>query len=285
MPSSASIERPGKTAAAKVPEPLHTRLELRFGLFGTPVRVTLLYWVASAALGIRYYADPEMATIGWFFLWLAMVLVSVLVHELGHVLVGRLFGMRGQVVLSGLGGLTLGIDELPRRWQRILVLLGGPLAGALIVAGVWGFTFLPPPPAAWGPETALAIGVAAKGLLAVNVFWTAINLVPLWPLDGGRVACEIGEGLFGTGGTKAALVLCLATTLLCTLLATALLSLHLGLRFAVPLHVPEWLRETQMARLWHLQYGLLILYCYLLWIRTFRALWPDAQDREMAARS
>ncbi len=285
MPSSATIEPPGKTAALKVPEPLPTRLELHFRLFGTPVRVGLLYWVASAALGVLYYADPEMATMGWFACWMAAVLASVLFHELGHVLAGRLFGLRGQVVLSWLGGLTTGIDELPRRRQRILVLLGGPLAGALVVAGVWGFTFLPPPPAAWGPDAAFVIAVAAKWLLVVNVFWTTVNLLPLWPLDGGRVACEIGEALFGPRGVKAALVVCLATVVLLTVLVTATLTLHLNVPFEVPLRVPEWVRRTEVSRLWHLECGFFIFYCYLLWVRTIGALWPHAKDREMDARS
>jgi stage IV sporulation protein FB len=274
----------------KVQEPLHARLELRLHLFGAPLRIGPAFWPAAAAFGVIYYADPEIVNfprvafwLAAFAFWLAAVLASLLVHELGHVLMGRLFGMRGQVVLSGLGGLTLGIDELPRRWQRIGVLLGGPLASGLLVAGICGLTFLPPTPAAWGPHAALAIGFAEKWLLDANVFWTAVNLLPLWPLDGGRVACEIGEGLFGPRGAKVALVLSLATTVLLTFLATALLSTFLNIPFDVPFRVPEWIRKTQTARLWHIECGVLILYCYLLWIRTFRALWPEAKDRESDA--
>ncbi len=265
----------------KVQEPLHTRLELRFRLLGLPGRISLLFWIAAAALGVRYYADPEIASFGWFAFWMAAVLASVLFHELGHVLVGRLSGLRGQVVLHELGGLTMGVDDLPRRWQRVGVLLAGPLAGALVVAGIWGLTYLPLPD--WSAQTRTAVAIGVKILLVINVFWTAVNLLPLWPLDGGRVACEIGEGLFGPRGAKAALVLCLATTVLLTLVATALLSLHLNVRFDVPLHLPEWLRETEMSRLWHLQYGFLIFYCYLLWVRTFRALWPETKDHQTDA--
>jgi stage IV sporulation protein FB len=265
----------------KVQEPLHTRLELRLRLFGTPVRISLLFWLAAALLGVRYYADPEIASVAWFAFWMAAVLASVLIHELGHILAGRLFGMHGQVVLHELGSMTLGVDELPHRWQRILVLLAGPLAGALIVAGVWALTYLPLP--AWSAETRTAIAIAAKMVLVVNVFWTSINLLPLWPLDGGRVACEIGEGLFGSPGVTAALILCLADTVLLTLLAVTLLSLHLNVRFAVPLHVPEWIRETELSRLWHLEYGSLLLGCYLLWLRTFRALWGATKDGESDA--
>jgi membrane-associated protease RseP (regulator of RpoE activity) len=259
----------------KVHEPLHTRLELRFRLFGVPVRVGVLFWLSCAVLGVPYYADPELGTIGWFAFWVVAVLFSVLVHELGHVLAGRLFGMRGQVVLYGLGGLTLGIDELPRRWQRVAVLLAGPLAGVLVLAGVWGLTFLPP---AANPHTAIAVGIAAKWLLYINLFWTSVNLLPLWPLDGGRVICEVGEGLFGRRGLTAALLVCLGATALLTLVWTVFLSAQLNAPFAVPLQVVEWLRFTQTSRLWLLEYGYLIVLCYLLWVRTFRALWPEPAD-------
>ena len=258
----------------RVQEPLHTRLELRLRLLGVPVRVGLLFWLSSAALGVRHYADPETGNFAWFAFWMAAVLASVLLHELGHVLVGRLLGMRGQIVLYGLGGLTLGIDDLPRRWQRIVVLLGGPLVGLLMVAGVWGLTCLPLP-AAWDTETLQTIGNGTEMVFLINFYWTIFNLLPLWPLDGGRLACEIGEGLLGPRGSKVALVLCLATTALLTLMGAVLLTWRLNVRFDVPRHVEEWLRNAQLYRLWLLQDGFFVLFCYLLWIRTFRALWPQ----------
>jgi stage IV sporulation protein FB len=263
----------------KVQEPLHAHLELRFRLFGVPVRIGLLFWIVSALLGAPFYADPELGTVTWFAMWMVLVLGSVLVQELGHALVGRLFGMHGEVVLSGLGGMTMGVDDLPRRWQRIVVLLARPLVGIVVLAVLWGLLLLPPP-AFLGPEMAVGMALAAKWLLQINLFWTALNLVPLWPLGGGRIACEIGEGLFGKRGVIAALVLCLATIALLTFLWTAFLSAQLHVPFAVPYQVGEWIRYTQTSRLWLLEYSFLIFLCYLLWIRTFRALWPEKPDLE-----
>ena len=109
-----------------VPEPSQSRYDLAWRMCGVPVRITPLFWAASVLLGLRYYLDPEKGSLGYFAFWMAAVLASVLAHQFGQVLVGRLFGMRGEVVLFGLGGRTLGLAGLQRRWQRVVVLLAGP---------------------------------------------------------------------------------------------------------------------------------------------------------------
>src|SRR5271165_6907136 len=124
-------------------ESRQNRFDLHCRLAGVPVRVTPLFWLSSAILGIRYYADPEGGSLGYFLFWMMAVLASVLLHEMGHVVACRLFGVRPEVVLSGLGGVTLGIEELKRRSQRLVILLAGPAMGFLVVAGIWGLTFIP----------------------------------------------------------------------------------------------------------------------------------------------
>ena len=195
----------------KTPEPQETRFDLHGLLFGVPIRIRPLFWVSSALLGIRYYSDPDGGGAGYFAFWMLAALVSVLLHEYGHVLVGRIFGLRGGIVLGGLGGQTTGLDTLPRRWQRVLVLLAGPVVGLLILAGIWGITAFPFPEALLGgAATAVATGLDMVGRL--NAYWALLNLLPLWPLDGGRIACELGEGLLGRRGVAAALWLCIADT-------------------------------------------------------------------------
>ena len=51
---------------------------------------------------------------------------------------GRLFGYRGQIVLTGMGGAAVGDYDRARRWQRIAIALGGPAAGFLL----WYLTYL-----------------------------------------------------------------------------------------------------------------------------------------------
>jgi stage IV sporulation protein FB len=248
----------------KTPEPQHTRFDLHGLLFGVPIRIQPLFWVSSALLGIRYYSDPEGGGVGYFAFWMLAALGSVLLHEYGHVLVGRFFGLRGGIVLGGLGGQTTGLDTLPRRWQRVIVLLAGPLVQLLILAGLWAITAVPFPEALGGWATAVATAVAMVGRL--NAYWALLNLLPLWPLDGGRIACELGEGLLGRRGVAAALWLCLAATAA----LSVLLVLDLSWRLEFLRYDPRYVLNLQ-------QFGVLLLFCFLLWIRSFRALWETSE--------
>jgi stage IV sporulation protein FB len=252
--------------AMKHLEPQHNRFDLRCRLAGVGVRVTPLFWLSSAILGIRYLADPNGGSLGYFLFWMTAVLVSVLLHELGHVLACRLFGLQPEVVLSGLGGVTLGIDELKRPWQRLVTLLAGPAMGFLIVAGIWGITFIPFPQVLrdWGWDTSIATGIAI--LLWINLYWSVLNVVPLWPLDGGRMACEIGEGLFGRKGRVAGVVLSIITAGLLAVGLVIQLSWHL--RFP---YDPRYLLYLE-------QFIVLLMYAFLLWLRGFRELWPDQAE-------
>ena len=83
----------------------------------------------------------------------AMVLVSILVHELGHAIVGRRMGLRPLgILLHGFGGLCR-YDRAPRGLQGALVSVAGPAAGLLLgaMAGVVWLTQGPVLPdwAAW----------------------------------------------------------------------------------------------------------------------------------------
>jgi stage IV sporulation protein FB len=256
----------------KVPEPGHTRFDLRWRLGGVPVRINPLFWLAAALLGLKYYLDPEAGGPGYFLFWMAAALLSVLAHQFGQVLAGRLFGLRGEVVLFGLGGRTLGIDDLPRRRQRVLVLLAGPLVNGLIVAAVLGLTYTPFPTVFldWGWAPAIATGAAI--LVRINLYWALLNLVPLWPLDGGRSACAIGEGLLGRRGLGAALGL--------SLILAGGLGVWVTLEMSREISRHEQSPFDQRYVLHLTEFTILLLFCFLLWMLSFRALWPAEPDNK-----
>jgi Zn-dependent protease len=170
-------------------------------MFGTPVRVHPMFWLLTVLLGWPYMADFG---IGYLAIWVVVVFVSILLHEFGHVLTGRLFGADSRVVLYTFGGLAIGSLDLRRRWQRILVSLAGPGAQLLLAAAVWwGFLPLvrPPQHAAWkGP-----VVETIQMVLEVNIYWPLLNLLPIWPLDGGKVVRELCEAAFGRIGVSVSL--------------------------------------------------------------------------------
>ena len=97
-------------------EPQPSQYDWHFRVFGFPTRVTWLFWAVSAALGYQSamnvqfeYAQQgvnvQLALL--LAVWVGVVFVSILVHELGHALAFRYFGIHCQIVLYQMGGLAI----------------------------------------------------------------------------------------------------------------------------------------------------------------------------------
>ena len=158
-----------------------TPYDLRFRLFGVNVRVHPMFWLISVLFNLDSVQNGRFAELG---VWIVCLFVSILVHEMGHVLTGRLFGSYGDIVLYGMGGLAMGSTQgLTKRWQRILVLLMGPGAGFILFAAVLLGVLL----ADFRQLPRLA-QVAVFDLIGINLFWGVVNLLPVWPLDGGQIS-------------------------------------------------------------------------------------------------
>lgn len=200
-------------------EPQNTPYDLRWRMFGIPVRVQPFFWIIAALLTwspLIGYGLP------WVLLGIGCVFLSILLHEMGHVLMGRLFGSWGYIVLYGMGGLAVGSNDLQKRWQRILVSFAGPLAQLLLFAGLMGMLFLRPinlPPTERGfphpLETVIEI------LLYINLIWPLLNLLPIWPLDGGQICRELCEGLMRQRGLVVSLQISLGVSVLLLLQSIA----------------------------------------------------------------
>jgi membrane-associated protease RseP (regulator of RpoE activity) len=197
-------------------EPPETPYDLRWQMFGVRVRVHPFFWLASALLGWSWYnvGGPLL-----LLLWIGVVFASILIHEFGHVLTGWYFGSKGQVVLYMFGGLAVGSTRLSQRWQRVAVTLAGPFAQLLLLAIVFGvlvatendlaevlryYLFGGARPFLLNPTSPYLV----DGLLMiafVNFFWPILNLLPIFPLDGGQVTREVCEGVSPHEGTRFAL--------------------------------------------------------------------------------
>ena len=116
-------------------EPPRTRGDIHFVLFGFPVRIHPLFWLMALILGYNSPGAKEIAA------WVAAVLISILVHELGHALVLRAYGVRPSITLHGLGGVTssnTGQAFAPqlRTLEEVVISAAGPAAGFLLAAAV-----------------------------------------------------------------------------------------------------------------------------------------------------
>ena len=183
-------------------EPQQTRYDLHFDLFGTPVRVHPLFWVLTAILG--WSALDNENPLMHLFVWVVAVFLSILLHEFGHIWMGRAFGSDGYIVLYSFGGLAVGSNDVRSRWQRILVSLAGPAIQLALWGAMFGAIYL----VGWKwvhaqPELAQFFIIE---MLFINLFWPLLNLLPIWPLDGGQICREVCKIFSPRGGLQASLV-------------------------------------------------------------------------------
>lgn len=176
----------------------NTPYDLRFSLGGIPVRVHPLFWLFTLVLGMNM-PDPRDI----FLIWLPVVFVSILVHELGHAAMSRAFGWRSHIVLYSFGGLAYHDPHRHDPRKEMMISLAGPGAGfalaALVVVVMRAtghpihFTFGLPRIVRWNfaelPNH--MADTAVESLLFVNIWWGLVNLLPVLPLDGGRFTSEL----------------------------------------------------------------------------------------------
>jgi membrane-associated protease RseP (regulator of RpoE activity) len=178
-------------------EPGTTRWDLTFSVRGIPVRIHPLFWLVTLILG--FVGSPTVIGV---VLWVAAVLVSILVHELGHAFAARAHGWPPRVILYGMGGLAAYVPTRNTIGSRIAIAAAGPgagfLLGGLVLAGILlgghsaGIPGLPIG-VGDGPPIGGRLGLFANDLLFVNILWGLINLAPIQPLDGGTIAAAALE--------------------------------------------------------------------------------------------
>lgn len=166
---------------------------LRFSLFGFPVCVHPSFLFIAVLIGL---GSPGVS-LGIVVVWTTVVLVSVLVHELGHAFAARGLGAAPTIDLYVLGGVTAFVP--PRtmgRLQSIWVTLAGPLAGfalggfVLSVAGAFG---VDNPSIRIYRDASVASHVVSVAIY-VNIIWGFVNLLPILPLDGGNIVRNLLPG-------------------------------------------------------------------------------------------
>src|SRR5215210_5713592 len=143
-------------------------------------------WLAAllpivAALS-QLYAGSSIG--GWLMAITAALLLcaSVILHELGHAIVARRYRLPVHAItLFALGGVTEIADAPPEPVRDLLVAVAGP-AISLLLALAGGLVW-------WGVGEPLAL--LALHLALTNAVMAIFNLLPGYPLDGGRVLCAV----------------------------------------------------------------------------------------------
>jgi len=157
---------------------------LHFKVGPFPVSVYPWFFITAVLLGTGY-------GFGWKMLaWIFVVFVSVLVHELGHAVVGRLFGGRPEIRLEAFGGVTFPqFATRPGPGRQFILSVAGPVAGLLLGAAAYLLV------RAWPPDARSVSAFLMRQFIWVSVVWAAFNLLPILPLDGGNMMLAFLEGV------------------------------------------------------------------------------------------
>ncbi len=170
-------------------------------IFGFPLRVDPFFFVTAWLIGGRQ--EPQ-----WMVMWVVVVLLGVLAHELGHAFAGRRLGLEPWIQLMAFGGMTGWMRPRPlTAGQQIAISAAGPAVGIAIGGSVLAASL------------AGLFGGASPALLRVlefvvwvNLGWGVLNLLPILPLDGGHITASIAGIVAGRNGRVAARIFSIVLT-------------------------------------------------------------------------
>jgi Zn-dependent protease/CBS domain-containing protein len=152
---------------------------------GIEVRIHVTFLLVLAGLASLYGARGGIAAGLTVLVLFLMIFLCVLLHEFGHAFAAKAYGIRTvDITLLPIGGVAR-MERMPEKpVQELVVAIAGPLVNvviaialaiALVVGGTLDFHELS------HPTNALSL------LFYVNAMMVAFNLIPAFPLDGGRV--------------------------------------------------------------------------------------------------
>lgn len=231
---------------------------------GIPIRVhatflLILLWAAYIGLANGAGNDPIRDAL-FMVIFVALLFLCVILHELGHSLVAQLFGVKVQdITLWPVGGMAR-IANMPQKpFQEFLITAAGPLTNLLLALGLGALALI------WiGPQTLadmlsdtlrtgrLNTAMDAQTLLlllaANNVILAVFNLAPAFPMDGGRLLRSLLAAVMPfTTATRVASWIGQGAALAMAVFAAFTGSLSLGL-VAVFVFVAAW-EERRQTRL------------------------------------
>ncbi len=162
-----------------------------FRMFGIPVRVHITF--VLLLLAVTFQGKLQGLSHGMQYYWMGVVcagFLCVLVHELSHSLMARRFGVKvDSITLLPIGGVAQ-MRSMPREpWQEVVIALIGPVT-CLGLAAVFlaMHAALGGTPVQIGLRTLMKPGTSiTENLFKVNMLLAMFNVLPAFPLDGGRV--------------------------------------------------------------------------------------------------
>ncbi len=158
---------------------------------GIPIYLEMMFVLVLLVFSYPYFTSGNTQLMSAGFVIIIGLLLSILLHELGHAFVGRLFKAQvSHIELTGLGGIAHFERSLPASaFARSMISLAGPAVNLVL----------------WLALSELANGAIGSGMVALplavlasaNFFLMVFNLLPAYPLDGGHTLDAWLGAIFG----------------------------------------------------------------------------------------
>lgn len=153
-------------------------------IYGIQLRIHVTFLLLIGWLAFGYYAQGGSAVAFWRVIFVLLLFVCVVLHEFGHAIAAKSYGINTpDITLLPIGGVAR-LERMPEEpRQELIIALAGPLVNVVIALTLFVFV-------GW---RGFSLEHAASGadllvqLLAINVILVLFNLLPAFPMDGGRV--------------------------------------------------------------------------------------------------
>ena len=150
---------------------------IHFTFFILVTWVAFIQWKLNGSIGAAFSGV----------VFILAVFACVVLHELGHALAARKYGIRTQdIILLPIGGVAR-LEKMPDRpIQELWGALAGPavnvVIAALLAVYLWITNTLIP-----GNQLTMTTAAFVERIMGINIFLILFNMIPAFPMDGGRV--------------------------------------------------------------------------------------------------
>jgi Zn-dependent protease/CBS domain-containing protein len=153
-------------------------------LAGIQLRIHITFLLLIGWLAIGYYAEGGSAAAAGRILFILLLFACVVLHEFGHALAAKAFGINTpDITLLPIGGVAR-LERMPEEpGQELIIAAAGPAVNVVIALGLWLVI-------GWSPAADPAVFEGSNllmKLMQINVWLVLFNLLPAFPMDGGRI--------------------------------------------------------------------------------------------------
>src|SRR5205814_6874147 len=151
---------------------------------GIQLRIHITFLLLIVWLAFGYYSQGGSAAAASRVIFILLLFLCVVLHEFGHAFAAKAIGINlPDITLLPIGGVAR-LERMPEEpVQELIIAVAGPLVNVVIALGL----FIAGGAQALLNPTAVETGGLIAQLLTINIILVLFNLLPAFPMDGGRV--------------------------------------------------------------------------------------------------